>query len=77
MQADIQSLLKGRLGVWLAQQQAMRAEARRAANKRWLWGEIAMAVVIAVIFSIGALGQLRVLIAILGVVGVAVLCARW
>ena len=72
MQADIQSLLKGRLGDWLAQQQAMRAEARRAANKRWLWGGIAMAVVIAVIFSIGALGQLRVLIAILGVVGVAI-----
>lgn len=41
MQADIQRLLSGELGQWLAEQEAVREEARKKAHNRWFYGALA------------------------------------
>ncbi|AWW74488.1 hypothetical protein CD351_08625 [Erythrobacter sp. KY5] len=40
MQADIQRLLDGELGQWLAEQEAVRAEAKAKARDRWFYGAL-------------------------------------
>lgn len=50
MQADVESLMQGELGRWLAEQQGMREEATKKAHNRWFMGGIALLPALAFLF---------------------------
>jgi hypothetical protein len=50
MRADIDSLMQGELGRWLAEQSDMRAAARHKAGWRWTWGAAIMMPVLGLIW---------------------------
>jgi len=55
MQVNIQSLMDGELGTWLADQVTMRAEAKAKANNRWFYGGLAILPVLAILWFGGFL----------------------
>lgn len=71
MQADVQSLMQGELGQWLASQVEMREAARKKAYNRWFMGGIALLPALAFLwflpFSLGDFKGILSLIAIGGV----------
>jgi len=56
MLADIESLMDGALGQWLADQRAMREEARAKAHKRWKIGAVLAAPLLIAMIALGASG---------------------
>ncbi len=71
MRADIQSLMGGELGSWLADQQSMRDAAKQKAHHRWFYGGIAALPVLAMIWfgpwSLGMFGIALTFIVFCGV----------
>jgi hypothetical protein len=47
MRADVQSLMQGELGQWLAQQTTMREQAKEKAWSRWTWSAVVLMPVLA------------------------------
>jgi len=73
MQADINALMQGSLGQWLAEQDAMRAEARSKAGWRWTWGAAILMPVLAFLwFGPDGLSSLRGILGIGGAIAVGV-----
>jgi hypothetical protein len=67
MRADIDSLMQGALGEWLAAQSDMRAAAWNKATWRWTWGAAIMLPVLALVwFGIDASAGLRSMITLGG-----------
>ncbi|BDI60873.1 DUF3137 domain-containing protein [Qipengyuania nanhaisediminis] len=72
MRADVQGLLQGELGGWLAQQQAMRDEARAKAHNRWFYGAIALLPALAFLWFLPfSLGDTKFYISALAMAAVA------
>lgn len=71
MQADIQGLMRGELGNWLAEQGSMRDEAQKTAFDRWFYGGIALLPVLAFIWFLPFFGAgLKLFAAGAAIVGV-------
>lgn len=67
MRADIDSLMQGELGQWLAAQSEMRAKAWNKATWRWTWGAAIMLPVLALVwFGLDASGGLRAIVTLGG-----------
>lgn len=72
MQADVQGLLAGELGSWLAEQTAMREAARAKAFNRWFMGGIALLPVFSFLwFAPAWLGDFKLVLAVGGVLAVS------
>lgn len=68
MQADVQSLMQGELGEWLAQQQSMREEAKAKAFNRWFYGGIALLPLLAFLwFFPMSLGDFKIFLTVIAV----------
>lgn len=59
MRADVNSLMQGELGRWLADQQAMRDRAGKKAWNRWFYGGIVLVPLLAFAWFIPFLGDFR------------------
>lgn len=67
MRADVDSLMQGELGQWLAGQSEMREAARQKAHWRWTWGAAIMLPVLALVwFGIDASAGLRAIVTLFG-----------
>lgn len=74
MRADIETLMQGELGQWLAAQSDMRSAAWNKATWRWTWGAAILLPLLAFVWFGPQLGAgLRMLATIGGVI----LCAHW
>lgn len=72
MRADIQGLMDGELGNWLADQQTMRTAAREKATNRWFHGGIMLLPLLAFVwFGPEWLGNFRIVLSAMGAIGVA------
>ena len=72
MQADVTALMQGELGDWLRQQSVMRAEAKKEAFSRWIWGGAALLPILAFLwFAPLGLGGWRMIITVLAFSGVS------
>ncbi|MDJ0977328.1 MAG: DUF3137 domain-containing protein [Erythrobacter sp.] len=73
MRADVNALMAGELGQWLADQSAMRDAAREKARWRWTWGAaLAMIPLALVWFGPSGLGAFRAIVTMAAVAGVGV-----
>lgn len=74
MQADIQGLMRGELGHWLSEQDAMREKAKKTAFDRWFYGGLALLPVLAFLWfvPISGLFDLQIFLAGGAVIGVGV-----
>lgn len=69
MRADVDSLMQGELGQWLAGQGTMRAEAKARAASRWTWGAAILLPVLAFVwFGPDWSGGLRAVITFGGII---------
>lgn len=57
MQADVQGLMRGELGSWLAEQSDMRGAAQKKAFDRWFYGGIALLPLFAFLWFVPMLGS--------------------
>lgn len=72
MQADVQSLMQGELGQWLADQQQMREGARKKAFNRWFYGGIALLPVLGFLWFLPfPLGDFKFILTFLAIGGVS------
>lgn len=72
MQADVQGLMRGELGNWLAEQSDMRGEAQKKAFDRWFYGAIALLPLLAFLWFVPVFGaSLKLFAAGAACVGVA------
>ena len=73
MRANVEHLMQGELGEWLASQASMRAEARERAANRWTWGAVLLMPALAFLwFGPEAFGGLRMIASLAGMIGVGV-----
>jgi len=71
MQADINGLMQGDLGRWLADQTAMRAAAKEKAASRWTWGAAVLMPALSILwFAPHWLGDFKLIATFVGVLGV-------
>jgi hypothetical protein len=71
MRANVEHLMQGELGQWLAEQTAMRADAKERAANRWTWGAALLMPVLAFIwFGPESLSGLRMMATLGGGIGV-------
>ncbi|MEM6266897.1 MAG: DUF3137 domain-containing protein [Pseudomonadota bacterium] len=72
MQADVQALMAGELGSWLAEQTDMRQQAKEKAYWRWTLGACALLPALALMwFGPGWLGDFKIYLSAGGVMGVS------
>ncbi|WP_416831590.1 MAG: DUF3137 domain-containing protein [Erythrobacter sp.] len=62
IRADIQGLMGGELGNWLADQQSMRDAARKKAFNRWFYGGLALLPLIAFLWFVPGIGSWRMVV---------------
>jgi hypothetical protein len=67
--ADIDALMAGRLGEWLAGQEAMRAAAKDQAYTRWTWGAAVLMPVLAFLWFAPGFEEWPVKVALVGGIG--------
>ncbi|MCR9181238.1 MAG: DUF3137 domain-containing protein [Erythrobacteraceae bacterium] len=73
MHANVNNLMQGELGEWLASQVDMRAAAKEQAANRWTWGTVLLLPPLAFLwFGPEALAGLRMIASIGGIIGVSV-----
>ncbi|WP_108792428.1 DUF3137 domain-containing protein [Erythrobacter sp. Alg231-14] len=72
MDANVQGLMQGHLGQWLADQESMRAEAKKKAFNRWFYsGIIALPILTFAWFSGSSLGSFGILLTFVIIGGIA------
>src|SRR6056297_1377814 len=71
MRADVNSLMSGELGEWLASQAEMRASAREQAASRWTWGAALLMPVFAFVWFAPWFDGWRLMVFAIGAIAVA------
>jgi len=69
MQADVQGLMRGELGNWLAEQDSMRDAAQKKALDRWFYGGIALLPVMAFFWFL-PIGSMKLFLGLFAIMGV-------